>query len=83
MKALRRVNKDATISFHKLIYEVPAKYIGKTIDIRYRQDRPQELFLYEKDNRISALKVVDARANGKLYKPRKPIPCISYQKEEK
>jgi hypothetical protein len=79
----RKVNKDATISFRSLIYEVPVQYIGKRIDIRYRQDRPYELFIYENDQRITAVKVVDARANGKSYKPRERNTVIPFQQEKK
>ncbi len=79
----RRVNKDSTLSFNKLIYEAPAKYIGQKVEIRYRQDRPREIFLYENNVCVTSLKVVDARANAKTYKPRARDTVISYQKEEK
>lgn len=78
-RATRRVNKDATLSFGKLIYEVPPKYIGLKVDLRYRQDRPKELFLYDNNQCVTQLKVVDARANGKLYKPRSRDTSVSYQ----
>lgn len=81
VKLERKVNKDATISFKNLIYEVPAQYIGQRVQIRYRQENHRELFLYEKDKRITAIKVVDARANGKSYKPRARNTVIPYQSE--
>jgi hypothetical protein len=83
VKVIRKVNKDATISFKSLIYEVPVSYIGKKVDLRYRQDNPREIFLYEKDERVTAIKVVDARANGKSYKPRARNTIITYQSEKK
>ena len=79
----RKVKKDATLSFEKLIYETPAKCIGQKVDIRYRQDRPREIFLYENDKCVTGLKVVDARANGKLYKPRARDTVIAYQEVKK
>ena len=82
-RALRRVKKDQTLSFAKLIYEVPAKYIGKKVELRYRQDRPREIFLYENDKSVTQLKVVDARANGKSYKPRARDTVIPYQEAKK
>lgn len=82
VKVTRKVNKDATISFKSLIYEVPVQYIGKCIELRYRQDNARELFLYEKDQRVLAIKVVDARANGKAYKPRSRSNVITYQTNE-
>lgn len=80
-KIFRKVNKDATISLKNLIYEVPPQYIGKKVELRYRQDNQRELFLYEKDKRITSIKVVDARANGKAYKPRSRNTVIAYQAE--
>lgn len=77
----RKVNRDATISFNNLIYEVPVAYIGTKIQIRYSQDNPRELYLYENNERVSALKVVDARANGKTYKPRERKTVIPYQEK--
>jgi transposase InsO family protein len=82
-KVFRKVNKDATISMENLIYEVPPQYIGRKVELRYRQDNPRELFLYDNDNRITAIKVVDARANGKSYKPRSRNTVITYQSETK
>lgn len=75
----RKVNRDATISVNNLISEVPTSYIGTKIQIRYSQDNPRELFLYKNNERITALKVVDARANGKTYKPRERKTVIPYQ----
>ena len=81
-RATRRVNKDATLSFGKLIFEAPAKYIGEKVDLRYRQDRPTELFLYDEGKRVSRLAAVDSRANGKLYRPRPRDASVSYQRPE-
>lgn len=83
MEKIRRVNKDATISLNNLIYEVPVQYIGQKVQIRFRQDNPRELFLYDKDKRITAIKVVDARANGKTYKPKARTTVIRYQSGDK
>ena len=82
-QTLRRVNKDSTISFAKLIYEVPAKYIGMKVDLRYKQDRPTELFLFENNACVTKLTVVDARANGRTYKPRPRDTSVSYQGSKK
>ena len=82
-KIFRKVNKDATISKENLIYEVPPQYIGKRVELRYRQDNPRELFLYDNEKRVVAIKVVDARANGKTYKPRSRNTVIAYQSEIK
>lgn len=77
----RKVNRDATVSVNNLIYEVPASYIGTKIQIRFNQESPRELFLYDKNVRVAALKVVDVRANGKTYKPRERTTVIPYQEK--
>ncbi len=79
----RSVNKDATLSFQSIIYETPAKYIGLTVDLRYKQDQPREVFLYEHGERITKLKAVDARANAKIYKPKSRDTVINYQEIKK
>lgn len=83
MRITRHVKKDATLSYGKLIYEVPSRFVGKKVEIRYRQDRPREIFLYDNGERVSALKVVDARANAKIYKPKDRDTVIPYQEEKK
>lgn len=77
----RKVNRDATISVNNLIYEVPSSYIGTKIQIRFNQENPRELYLYANNVRVTALKVVDARANGKTYKPRERTTVIPYQEK--
>lgn len=83
MRVTRNVKKDATLSYEKLIYEAPARFIGKKVEIRYRQDRPREIYIYENNERVVQLKVVDARANAKIYKPKNRDTVIPYQEDEK
>lgn len=39
----RKVKNDSTISFEGILYEVPARYIGKIVEIRYPMDKPDIL----------------------------------------
>ena len=78
----RHVKKDATIAFQGIVYETPAKYIGTKVELRYQQDQPRELFLYENNQRITKLKAVDARANGRIYKPKPRDSVIPYQEKK-
>lgn len=74
----RTVNKDATVSLHGVSYEVPPQYIGRRVEIRFPQDRPTEVYLYDEDVRISRIQPVDARANAKLpYRPGKRISDVA------
>jgi putative transposase len=69
VRAERSVNNDSTISFQAIIYEVPPSYIGKRIELRYVQERPTEVYLYENGIRIQRCHPVDAKANGQIYRP--------------
>jgi putative transposase len=74
----RTVNKDATVSLHGVSYEVPPQYIGRRVEIRFPQDRPTEVYLYDEDVRVSRIQPVDARANAKLpYRPGKRISDVA------
>jgi transposase InsO family protein len=83
VRTTRHVNKDATISFQSLIYETPPKYIGLQVDLRFKQDQPREVYLYDQGERITKLKAVDARANAKSYKPKSRDTVIAYQEIKK
>ena len=62
----RTVNNDSTISNNRVIYEVPAKYIGKKIEIRFSPECQNELFLYENDKQILQLKILNRHENSKF-----------------
>jgi putative transposase len=79
-KEIRRVNKDATLSFRKIIYEVPARYIGEKVEIGFPLGRPKELYLYEDQKRVARLTPVDPHFNGK-YRPSPKISDVSLQDE--
>lgn len=49
----RRVNNDATISLNSLHFEVPAKYMGQKINIRYSPITLDTAFIFDKDNKLS------------------------------
>lgn len=66
----RSVNNDSTLSFQGVIYEVPPSYIGKRVELRYLQERPSDIYLYENGIRIQKCHPVDSKANGLLYRPR-------------
>jgi len=62
----RKVNNDATVSFETTLYEVPPKYIGQKIEIRYDPSKEEELYLYEKEKQVLKLKRLDRQANAKF-----------------
>ncbi len=79
--ATRKVNKDATLSFRKVIYEVPHRFIGEKVKLRFPLDRPNELYLYDDGCRVEQIKPVDAHFNGR-YRPSPRISEVSLHKED-
>lgn len=60
-----KVRKDRTISFKSEYYEVPFKYVGQTIELRYDPNNLNVLFLYENNNKVEDIFQVDKVANSK------------------
>lgn len=60
----RTVKNDCTIVFRKIEYEVPAKYIGRKIEIRFPLDNQEKLSLFENNIQIHALTKLDKHLNS-------------------
>ena len=73
----RTVKKDATVSIHAIIYEVPAAYIGNEIELRNVQGETN-YFLYEDNRKICQIMPVDSRANAKTYRPTPRDNALSF-----
>jgi transposase InsO family protein len=78
----RIVNNDSTISFKGKIYEAPPAYIRQKVEIRHPVDAPDELSLYDNGARIARLKLVDARENGRVFRPDRPKSDVRFSKSE-
>lgn len=73
----RSVNKDSTVSLNTVIYEVPPQFIDQKVELKFKQDRPTEVFLYHNGQRITKITPVDAQMNGMVYKPSSRISDIA------
>ena len=62
----KKVRLDQVISFNKEYYEVPYKYVGQVIEIRYDPLNLKELYIYEKERKIMGIEKVDKVANSKI-----------------
>lgn len=76
----RVVNHDATISFKGALYEVPAAYIRRRIEIRHPVDQPHELFLYDNGVRVGRIKLLDKKENARTFRPNTVPTNISFYK---
>lgn len=64
-RTFNKVRKDRTISFKNEYYEVPFKYIGQTIELRYNPNDLSKLYLYENSKKIQDILKVDKVSNSK------------------
>ena len=65
-RTFNKVRKDRTIKFKNEYYEVPFKYVGQTIELRYDPYNLNKLFLYENDKQSCIILKVDKVANSKI-----------------
>lgn len=60
----RKVKNDATVTVDNISYEVPSRYIGKKIEIRYPLENPYDLRIFENNNQVAALTKLDKHYNS-------------------
>ncbi len=77
MTLKRRVKNDSTISVNSKLFEVPTKYIGAKIEIRYTHDKPLEPVIYLNDEPVERLKLVNVNENSDL-----PVHGIRFSDKE-
>lgn len=80
MSVERTVNNDSTVSYKGVTYEVAPQYIGKRVTLKFVQDKPEALYLYDGEDRVGRILPVDSVANGRTYKPSERDPHIPFQK---
>lgn len=64
-RTFNKVRKDRTISFKTEFYEVPFKYVGQTVELRYDPNNLDVLYLYENDKKICDVEKTNKVANSK------------------
>jgi transposase InsO family protein len=73
----RMVKNDSTISFEGIVYEVPTRFIGKFVEIRYPIDKSDSLTIYEDDKPVCKINRINLVENANL-----PVRGIRFKKEE-
>jgi putative transposase len=80
----RTVAKDCTLSLNSVLFEVPAQYVGKRVEIKFSQEHPGEVYLYDNGIRVQRIQPVDVRLNGKVYySPQPRISDVALHQEER
>lgn len=49
-RVTRKVKKDSTISIQNILFEVPLKYVGETINVRYDPTSIDKAYIFSDDN---------------------------------
>jgi len=62
----RRVNNDATVRINNILFQVPARHIGKTIELRFAVDDPVRFTLYENEKAVMDIDRLDKHLNAKF-----------------
>jgi hypothetical protein len=62
----RKVKNDSTISLEGKLYEAPTKYIGSIIEIRYAHDKQDEPVIYENDEPVCKIKLINENENANM-----------------
>ena len=65
-KVERKVRKDKTVKIENNYYEVPFKYVGKTVEIRYDPTSLKEIYIFENNQKLETCQIVDKIANSKI-----------------
>ena len=64
-RVVRKVRLDRTIKINNTYYEVPFKYVGKSIELRYNPFNTSQIFVFEDNKKLESVKIVDKVVNSK------------------
>lgn len=78
LRIKRKVRNDSTVSIDNVCYDVPPQFAGKTVDLRYKPDRPRDYSLRFNGRRY-AVHPTDRQANFRA--PREQFIDINYGME--
>jgi putative transposase len=80
-RVFRKVNTDATISLDNRLYEVPPRYVGQKIEVRFDPAATDEIHIYENDYSVCTAHPVSFADNARVKRNREtdPPPPISFE----
>ena len=68
----RKVRHDSTITIDKNLFEVPPKYIGQSIEVRFEPHDLSEVLIFENGNLCAKVRPVNLADNAKVKRDRGP-----------
>ena len=66
----RKVRNDGTISIQKRLFQVPLRYVGMRIEVRFDNYPPKEVFVFEGDVSICPAELVQMHENARVRRVR-------------
>ncbi len=76
----RKVKADGTISLNKQLYEVPADFIGYTVDVRMDDTG---VYIFKDDKKVAEAKPVSMTDNAHVKRVRSPFSVTQLAEEER
>ena len=72
VKAERLVRRDRAVHLNGQVFEAPAEYVDRKVEVRYDPGREvqREVFIYERGVRVHSLRPVDVLANAHVRRER-------------
>lgn len=64
-RVIRKVRLDRTVKINHVFYEVPFKYVGQSIELRYDPIDSNQIFIFDDNKKIENIKPVDKVSNSK------------------
>jgi hypothetical protein len=79
-RVTRKVKKDATISLNTIIFEVPQKYIGDKINVRYDPTSLEKAYIFSNEKKQETIYPVNKHDNTKIKRKQnvKPVDFSSF-----
>lgn len=62
----RKVKRDGTISIKGELFQVPLRYVGNKIDVRFDNYPPKDVFIFENDVSICKIDIVSLNDNARV-----------------
>jgi hypothetical protein len=66
----RKVRHDSTITIDKRLFEVPPKYIGQSIEVRFEAHDLGEVLIYEDGAEIARVRQINLAENARVKRDR-------------
>ena len=66
----RKVRHDSTITIGKRLFEVPPRYIGQSVEVRFEPRDPSEVLVYEDGAEVARVKPVNLADNARVRRDR-------------